>query len=274
MKLGFSTLGCPEWSWKEILDTARDMRIDGIEIRGVEEEIDPMKIKIFDPEHLQETMSQLRNSGIELPMMASSVCLGGADGDEQAKQAKAQIDFASANQIPYVRVLAALEAQPSEIDFDGAKKRYTELCSYAAGKNVCVLVETSGVLAESSAMLRFIEDADPETSGVLWDIHHPFRYFGEAPQDTCAKLGKAVRYVHVKDSIMEDGKLEYRMMGLGDVPIYDAVKALRGLGYDGYLVLEWVKRWRPELRDPDVIFYHYQSYMETLLEEVENGSRR
>ena len=48
MKLGFSTIGCPEWDWAEILGTAKDMGIDGIEIRGVEDELDPMKITIFD----------------------------------------------------------------------------------------------------------------------------------------------------------------------------------------------------------------------------------
>jgi len=35
MKLAFSTIGCPEWSWNEIMEAAIDMRIDGIEIRGV-----------------------------------------------------------------------------------------------------------------------------------------------------------------------------------------------------------------------------------------------
>ena len=55
MKLGFSTIGCPEWDWAEILGTAKDMGIDGIEIRGVEDELDPMKITIFDKEHLAKT---------------------------------------------------------------------------------------------------------------------------------------------------------------------------------------------------------------------------
>lgn len=76
MKLGFSTLGCPQWDWAEILGTAKDMGIDGIEIRGVANEIDPMKITIFDEEHLEETRRQLSQSGIEIPMIASSVTLG------------------------------------------------------------------------------------------------------------------------------------------------------------------------------------------------------
>lgn len=60
MKLGFSTIGCPEWDWAEILGTAKDMGIDGIEIRGVEDELDPMKITIFDKEHLAKPASSWR----------------------------------------------------------------------------------------------------------------------------------------------------------------------------------------------------------------------
>jgi len=71
---------------------------------------------------------------------------------------------------------------------------------------------------------------------------------------------------------MVQGKVEYRMMGFGDVPVFDAVKILHQNGYSGYITLEWVKRWHPTLREPDVVFYHFQSYMETLLTEIELGA--
>ena len=35
MKVSFSTLGCPEWSWAEITSMAKDLGFDGIEIRVV-----------------------------------------------------------------------------------------------------------------------------------------------------------------------------------------------------------------------------------------------
>lgn len=272
MKLGFSTLGCPDWKWSEVLNTAKDMRIDGIELRGLEEEIDPLKIEVLDEEHLADTLAQLQGAGIEIPMLGSSVALGGEDAQAQAEEAKKHIDFASRAGIPFVRVLISLQPEPDPAsNFDQAKQLYQELCLYARGKKVRVLVETCGILGDSARMKAFMEGADPETSGVLWDIHHPYRYFGETPAQTYENLRGLVQYVHVKDSAMENGRLEYRMMGLGDVPVYDAVKVLHQAGYTGYLMLEWVKRWRPDLRDPDVIFYQFQSYMETLLEEVENG---
>ena len=39
MKLAFSTLGCPEWTWTEIYPMAYDLGYSGIEIRGLGEEI-------------------------------------------------------------------------------------------------------------------------------------------------------------------------------------------------------------------------------------------
>lgn len=278
MKLGFSTIGCPQWDWAEILGTAKDMGIDGLEIRGVEDEIDPMKITIFDAEHLEKTRTQLAQAGIEIAMIASSVVLGdpmgSREGEQQMVQAKNQIDFASQNDIPFVRVLLTLDPNPVPADLPAAKKRYEQLCSYAANKNVRVLVESCGLLSDSAKLAAFVADACPDSRGVLWDIQHPFRNCGEKPKQTVANLGKEIRYVQVKDSVVDDnGEIEYRMMGLGDVPVYDAVKQLYQMGYEGYLTLEWLKRWRPELRDPDVIFYHFQTYMETLLAEIENEER-
>lgn len=200
--------------------------------------------------------------------------MGSREGEQQMVQAKNQIDFASQNGIPFVRVLLTLDPNPVPADLPAAKERYEQLCSYAANKNVRVLVESCGLLSDSAKLAAFIADACPESRGVLWDIQHPFRNCAEKPKQTVANLGKEIRYVQVKDSVVDDnGEIEYRMMGLGDVPVYDAVKQLYQMGYEGYLTLEWLKRWRPELRDPDVIFYHFQTYMETLLAEIENEER-
>ena len=39
MKLSFSTLGCPDFNWSEIYSMARDFRFDGIEVRGIGDDI-------------------------------------------------------------------------------------------------------------------------------------------------------------------------------------------------------------------------------------------
>ena len=72
-------------------------------------------------------------------------------------------------------------------------------------------------------------------------MHH-YRCGGESPHET-ANLGSYIKYVQVKDSVMVDDKVQYRMMGEGDLPITEMLDALVDIGYDGYISLEWVKRW-------------------------------
>jgi fatty-acyl-CoA synthase len=39
VKISFSTLACPEYSWADIYSMAKDLGYDGIEIRGLGNEI-------------------------------------------------------------------------------------------------------------------------------------------------------------------------------------------------------------------------------------------
>ena len=51
-------------------------------------------------------------------------------------------------------------------------------------------------------------------------MHHPYRYNAESPETTVGNLGEHIKYVQVKDSVvLEDGTVEYRIMGTGDVPV-------------------------------------------------------
>lgn len=39
MKISFSTLGCPGWSWDDMIVTAKDIGFDGVEVRGIGNEL-------------------------------------------------------------------------------------------------------------------------------------------------------------------------------------------------------------------------------------------
>jgi sugar phosphate isomerase/epimerase len=77
-----------------------------------------------------------------------------------------------------------------------------------------------------------------------------------------------IKYVHVKDSIIKDGVVIYRIMGYGDVPVLDALKEFKASGYDGFVSLEWVKRWNPDLNEPGIVFPHFMNYMEFLFKQL------
>ena len=59
MKLAFSTLACPNFSWPEIYSMAKDIGFDGIEIRGLGNDIFAVKSPPFTEEQLPETLRKL-----------------------------------------------------------------------------------------------------------------------------------------------------------------------------------------------------------------------
>ena len=62
-----------------------------------------------------------------------------------------------------------------------------------------------------------------------------------------------------------DGRLQYKMMGYGDLPVKEGVRILNENGYNGYLSLEWVKRWYSDLEAPGVVFLQYINYMKKII---------
>ena len=49
MKLSFSTLGCPDWDFGEVFAVAADLGYDGIEIRGIAEEVYAPRVRELQP---------------------------------------------------------------------------------------------------------------------------------------------------------------------------------------------------------------------------------
>ena len=270
MKLSLSTLGCPGWSWNEIFATAKDLGMNGIEVRGVANEMCAPSIPVFNMGKRNETLERIEKSGMQLSMLTSGACLGVGDIKKHMEEAKAYIDFAQIVKSPYVRVMVSAVPQPTgEENLSQTRELYAQLCQYAEGKDVKVLIETNGALANSQVLAQMMRTIDSPSAGVLWDIHHPYRFYGETPQQTYDNLKDWICYLHVKDSVMLDGKVAYRMMGYGDVPVFDTLKLLYEGGYDGYISLEWVKRWCPDLQEPGIVFAHYATYMRYLINQLD-----
>lgn len=269
MKLAFSTLGCPGWSWNEIFATAKDLGLDGIEVRGVGKEMYAPKAKPFLPENINTTIEKSKNGNIEICMLTSGATLGIGNGEEAVSEAKEYVDLAAKLGVKYIRVMIANHPEPMEGEnLKQGKLLYQQLCEYAATKNVSPLIETNGELANSEVMREFMSGISAENAGVLWDIHHPYRFFEETPAETYENIGRWVRYIHVKDSIGDANDVQYRMMGYGNVPVLDTLKILNDNGYNGYVTLEWVKRWNPDLQEPGIVFSHFVNYMRCLFNQL------
>ena len=179
------------------------------------------------------------------------------------------MDLAKSLGAPFVRVLCSKNPEPdTEIDIDFLAGVYTQLCEYGAKMGVTPLIETNGALADTAVMAKLLSKVTSKNRGVLWDVHHPYRFFGESPEQTVGNIGSEIKYLHVKDSVCKNGRVEYRMMGYGDVPVLDALRAMKARGYEGYVSLEWVKRWNPDLEEPGIVFAHFSNYMTWLMKAL------
>lgn len=271
MKLSFSTLGCPDWSWNNIIATAKDMGFDGIEIRGVENEIYAPAISVFNYKNIENVKSRLDSLNLKIICLTTACYLFDKERSRTViSEGKEYIDLAYALNVPYIRVLGDEAPQPgNDIDDSFVAQQLRILSDYASNKNVTVLIETNGVFADSNRLLKLIETVNRDNVRVLWDVHHTFRFFGETPAYTYNLLGKYICYLHVKDSVVNnEGKITYKMMGYGDLPLVDTIRILKENGYDGYVSLEWVKRWYSDLEEPGVVFMQYISYMKRKLRSI------
>ncbi|CDD53190.1 acyl-CoA synthetases (AMP-forming)/AMP-acid ligases II [Ruminococcus sp. CAG:379] len=263
MKISFSTIACPDYSWVDIYSMAKDLGFDGIEIRGMGDDFAAYKAMPFTEANRPKTMAKLKALNIEIPCLSSGCCLKFKEKEaETIAELTEYCKLAQQINAPYIRVLADLEAAPNgEVDDSYVAEQLKKLAPIAAQYDVTLLVETNGVYSDTHRLRALLDSVNSHKIAALWDMHHPYRFAGESPEQTVANLGELIKYVHIKDSVMENGKVVYKMMGEGDLPIQKMIEALQSIQYTGYVSLEWVKLWMPNLLDAGVVFPQYAEFM-------------
>ncbi len=105
--LSFSTLGCPDWTFQQIVDFASQYNFQGIEVRGIQRQIDLSKCKEFSKENKSNTLKLMADNGLKFVNLGSSCNLHFADPLERKKnldEGKRFIDLANEFDCPYIRV--------------------------------------------------------------------------------------------------------------------------------------------------------------------------
>ncbi len=261
MKLAFSTIACPTWELPEIISTAKDFGFDGIEIRGIKNELYAPSIAAFSNEEIAKTLATLEGSNLAISCVSSGACLAKAeDKAASLKEGKQYINLARKLGAKYVRVMPTDKPYNEGGDLDVARDTYTFLCKYGESMGVTPLMETNGIFCNTKELKSFLDSIPSANKGALFDVNHPYRYNRESVAESVENLGDYIKYIHFKDSALVGGEVQYRMTGYGDYPIATLLELLKTRGYDGYLTLEWVKRWHANLDEPTVSIPLFASY--------------
>ncbi len=269
MKLAVSTICCADWTFDEIYASAKDLGYKGLEIRKLGDSFYAPRMKPFLSGAIDSTFEKLQKAGIEIPILSSSAVIGkpGLAGEAVAEIADYLV-LAKKLGVPYIRVLVGSRPDDSDCNLASARETIEEMCGIVDGSGVKLLIETNSVFSDTVLLKELLDDIASPSLGALWDINYPYRFFGESPEETVATLGDHICFVHLKDSIEKGERIEYRLMGHGDLPLSDSLRALKRSGYQGYLSFEWVPKWSSELVEPGIVMAQYASYMQRELKKI------
>jgi len=265
LPLAFSTLACPGWEWKKILDFAAQHGFSAIELRGLEGKLDLPALPLFAADRIEQTRKEIRASKLQIACVSSSAQMYVEDPAKRAKEladARRFIDLAEALEAPYVRVFGGkADSDKSPTPGEDTKGRVAaglrELGKYAGPHNVTVIIESHDHFTASATVKDVLRAADSEHVGLLWDAHHTFATSNEDPEFTVRQLGPWIRHTHLKDSIGSGEDRKYVLTGRGNVPIQRQIEALRSIGYKGFYCFEWEKLWHPDIDDPEIAIADY-----------------
>ena len=162
------------------------------------------------------------------------------------RELPAAVELADAWGAPVVRVFGGDVGVPDDV-----VRRLEPTLERAEELGLTVALETHDDFSSGERVAELLRRARTPSFAAVWDVHHTYRV-GESPQDVVRALRPRIALVHVKDARRCGDGWELVALGDGEVPVRESLGSLREAGYDGWLTVEWEKRWHPELAEPEL----------------------
>ena len=238
MRLAFSTLTCPQWTFDEIAVRAREFGYDGVELWGffTGKPVVAADALAAEPRAILDSLGDLK--------IAALVTAASMSGRESAPQATRElrrfVDRAVALRCGCVR-LPAVSIPPRcnrAAVIDEFARWLAEVGDYAGDHGVQLAVENTGALRRAADLWRLLELVNHPAVGACWDVLDA-AMAGETPAVSVPTLNLRIAHVVVRDAACGPRGAEYRPLGEGQVQVRDLLRRLMGIGYDGWVSFEW-----------------------------------
>ncbi len=255
MKFAFSTVSCPKWDFETILARANEYGYDGVEIRGFLNEAILTATNVFltDPEKIK---GEFAAAGIEIACLASSIAFTGKKKiDAQlGSDLKKYIDTAVAIGTPLVKVFdTQVRAGQTRSSAGVALGDWLlPIADYAADRDITIVIENALSFRQSKEMWTILDRLSHPAIACCWDVFNA-ALIGESPLISVPTLNSRIGYTQIKDAKFGPLGANYCKLGDGDVKGDQFITRLRGIGYEGYVTVEWEKAWLPGLAEPEEI---------------------
>jgi sugar phosphate isomerase/epimerase len=268
MKVGYSNLACPDWRFEQTVEAVAAYGFDGLEVRLFDGEVVTPSLPAGDRRRAERALAA---SGVEVVALDTSLRLAGTDGAAFKADVAAMAEIGAEWGAPLLRLFGGpLPASPEarEEALGRAAELLAEAVPIAAEQGVALALETHDDFSSARVVARALELAGGG-AGAVYDSHHPHRR-GENPAQVLECLGRYLSLVQVKDAVRLPGEDQWRLvpLGQGEVPVRELLALLPGAGYDGWVSLEFEKKWHPELAPPEEALAPQAELLRKWLSEV------
>ena len=272
-QLAFSTLGCPDWSFEDVIARGHAMGFSAVEIRGIGKELMTNLISCFQTENLPTTQTLLNRYGMKICMIDTSVTLHEQlHWDSAFFEGQQAIDLCTAMHIPAIRVFG--DYFPADESFteviQRVAKRLAALCTYTQNNgSVRVLLEIHGQFNTVEVLAPLLSQMQKYPAfSLVWDIEHSYRSYGTDFAAFYSLIQPWICHVHIKDCALAGDDVLIKLPGEGTINIEPILTCLQLDGYQGYYSFEWEKRWHRNIPEPEVAFPHYIRFMKKWMRKV------
>ena len=279
MKKGISIWSFPNDTLKNNFELAKKAGFEGVEVAL--DEVGEVSLQSTEKD-LLSVKHQAEDSGIELYSIASGLYwnywLNDDDAGvrEKAKDiVKKQLESASILGCESILVIpgtvnAEFAAPGKVVDYATTYERsleaITELKEYAEKYKVEIGLENvwNKFLVSPMEMRDFIDKVDSKYVGSYFDVGNVL--FNGYPEQWIKILGKRIKKVHFKDYRVAAGGLHgFVDLLAGDVNYPEVMKALQGIGYDGWVSAEMIPNYTYHT---ETIIYNTSNAMDRILGRV------
>ena len=257
MKLAFSTLGCPNWTVRQIVEAAGRLGYDGVELRAVSGTLDLLSRPEFTAKEIGQTRAYFKDHGVEICCVDTSCVFHSpelSDRSDQVGLAVSYAELAAKLSAPLIRVFP--DKIQSGVNREQTRDYIAESLRRIAERlpdDVQVGLETHGDFARSESAAEIVTRASHAKVKLIWDVANSL-HAGDSICHAAQVVEPYLAHVHLRDAQPVAGSEHWLpvLAGRGGVSFAETLEVIEPLKYEGYVSFEWEKYWHPEIEEPEV----------------------
>ncbi len=258
MKFAFSTVSSPAWDFETVVARAAEYGYDGVEVRAFDNEsvLTAANVFLSDPKKIRR-LFEAKN--LEICCLASSIAMTQEKKRDRAlaDDLRRHIDVAREIGAPVVKIFDT-QARPgwSRANIGNLLGDWLmPLADYAGDRGVIIAVENALSFRNAKELWGIVDRMNHPCVGVAWDLFNA-AMAGEGPSYSVPTLNSKIVYTQVKDAKFGPLGATLVKIGEGDCKVREFIRRLRGVGYEGYVTVEWEKAWLANLAEPEEVLPH------------------